>query len=238
MAHKPNHLAIIMDGNGRWAQKKLFPRTRGHRAAVKSVESVIEACVKFNIPILSLFAFGRDNWQRPKSEIQTLMQLFSEVLHNQVPQLQKNNVQLNVIGDRAQLDSEVCKQIDQSQQATSQNDGLILNIAIDYSGQWDIMQATKTIAQNVEKGHVSSDMIDEAMIENALSGAMKTPIDLLIRTSGEQRISNFALWQLAYAELYFCQTLWPDFRVLDLEKALEFYAARQRRFGKTAEQLQ
>ncbi|WP_151192679.1 polyprenyl diphosphate synthase [Cysteiniphilum sp. JM-1] len=236
----PKHVAIIMDGNGRWAKKRLFPRTTGHKAAVKSVRAAIEFAVEKKIQILTLFAFGRENWLRPKEEVDTLMTLFSEVLVNEVVMMQDNNVRLHVVGDRSRLSHEVVNNISNAEKETVHCTGLQLNVAIDYSGQWEVLTAAKKLLQQLQSGVLQADEIDQISEEDfnaCLIKEIQTPVDLLIRTSGEQRISNFMIWQLSYAELYFCDKYWPDFSKKDFKLALDEYQKRTRRFGKTDEQM-
>lgn len=233
----PKHVAIIMDGNGRWAKKRLFPRTSGHKAAVKSVRAAIEFSVEKDIQILTLFAFGRENWLRPQEEVDTLMKLFSEVLVNEVAMMQDNNVRLHVVGDRSRLSDEVVKNISNAEKETAYCTGLQLNVAIDYSGQWEVLNAAKKLLQRVQSDLFKVDDINEQDFAACLIEEIQTPVELLIRTSGEQRISNFMIWQLSYAELYFCDKYWPDFSKKDFKLALDEYQKRTRRFGKTDEQM-
>lgn len=233
----PKHVAIIMDGNGRWAKKRLFPRTSGHKAAVKSVRAAIEFSVEKDIQILTLFAFGRENWLRPQEEVDTLMKLFSEVLVNEVAMMQENNVRLHVVGDRSRLSDEVVKNISNAEKETAYCTGLQLNVAIDYSGQWEVLNAAKKLLQRVQSDLFKVDDINEQDFAACLIEEIQTPVELLIRTSGEQRISNFMIWQLSYAELYFCDKYWPDFSKKDFKLALDEYQKRTRRFGKTDEQM-
>ncbi len=233
----PLHVAIIMDGNGRWAKRKFFPRTAGHKAGIKSVRQTIEFAVEKKIPYLTLFAFGRENWQRPKEEVDTLMDLFTKVLVDELPMLKDNNVKLVVVGDKSRLSNAVLSNIEIAEVATKANTGLMLNIAIDYSGQWEIVEAAKEIAKSVLANKMQIDQLDENRFVDFLQPTIQQPVDLLIRTSGEQRVSNFMIWQLAYAELYFCKKLWPDFRKNDFQAALDDYQLRKRRFGKTEDQL-
>ena len=227
----PKHVAIIMDGNGRWAKKRFLPRTSGHKAAVKSVRQSIEFAVEKNLQYLTLFAFGRENWQRPQAEIDSLMTLLTQVLVDELPLMEKNNIKLQVVGDQKRLDAPVLAKIEYAEQKTTINTGLRLNIAIDYSGQWEIVAAAKSFTKSVQDGSVSIDSITEQNFMQYFQSSMQQPVDLLIRTSGEQRISNFMIWQSAYAELYFCQKLWPDFRKVDFQTALDAYQMRRRRFG-------
>jgi undecaprenyl diphosphate synthase len=233
----PKHIAIIMDGNGRWAKRRFLPRTMGHKAAVKRVRGTIEDCLDLKIKHLTLFAFGRENWLRPKNEVETLMGLFKKVLHSEIKELHQNGVQYKVIGDRSRLSTELLEAINQAELLTCNNDKLKLRIAIDYSGQWDILQAVKSIVALNQTDNIAIDQIDENLLSSHLVTKNDPNPDLLIRTSGETRISNFMLWQLSYAELYFTERLWPDFTRVDLEEAIEFFSKRERRFGKISEQL-
>ena len=233
----PKHVAIIMDGNGRWAKKRFLPRVAGHRAGLEAARQVVKNCAKRHINVLSLFAFSSENWRRPAQEVGYLMELFLTSLEGEVSMLHENNVQLRIIGDRSRFNENLCMKITEVEQITSDNTGMILIIAVDYGGQWDICQATKKLANAVERGDLSSSAITPDMIQRHLSFADLPDPDLFIRTSGELRISNFMLWQLAYSELYFTHTLWPDFDENELDKALTHYADRERRFGYSSEQI-
>lgn len=233
----PKHIAIIMDGNGRWAKKRFLPRTMGHKAAVKNVRAVIESCVDIGIEYLTLFAFGRENWLRPKVEVDTLMSLFKKVLYSEIDELNKNGVQYKIIGDRSRLSDDLLEAINIAENKTKDNNKLKLRVAIDYSGQWDILTAVKQVALKLNRGLINLDQINTEFFSKELITNNDPHPDLLIRTSGETRISNFMLWQLSYAELYFTERLWPDFTRPDLEKAIEFFINRERRFGKISEQI-
>ncbi len=233
----PQHVAIVMDGNGRWAQGRGKDRSSGHKAGVTAVENIVEAAVQRKFKALTLFAFSSENWLRPEKEVSLLMSLLLWVLKNKLKRLHKNNVRLTVIGDRSELSAKLRQQILEGEQLTDQNSGLQLVIAINYGGQWDLLQATKAIARDVEVGKISSDAIDKERFASYLSLAGFVAPDLFIRTGGEQRISNFLLWDLAYSELYFTDTLWPDFDAVALDIAIENFARRQRRFGMTGEQI-
>lgn len=234
---KPRHVAVVMDGNGRWAEQRGLPRVAGHEQGVKSVENIIRAAAEHKIEILTLFAFGIENWGRPSEEVDFLMQLFVKNLHHQAEQFIKNNIRLRVIGERSRLTSEVCLKIDEIQAQTQNNTGLMVVIAFNYSGRWDIVQAARVLAESVAHGQLTLDQIDSESFGRALClGDLPEP-DLLIRTSGEQRLSNFMLWQFAYTELYFTDTLWPDFNANCFEKALEVFGTRQRRYGLTGNQV-
>ena len=236
-SHMPKHLAIIMDGNGRWAKKRFLPRFAGHQAGVKAARQIVQSCIKKNIQVLSLFVFSNENWRRPPDEVSLLMELFLNSLEQEISALHKNNVKLRFIGDRSRFNEKLCQKILEGEQLTHQNTGMTLIIAADYGGHWDICQAATKLAQEVEAGKLSSADITPDKISENLSFADLPDPDLLIRTSGEFRVSNFMLWQLAYSELYFTDTLWPDFDEKELEKALTYYGGRERRFGYSGEQL-
>ena len=234
----PQHIAIIMDGNGRWAKKRHYPRFIGHRAGVKAVTDIVQHCVKLNIKVLSLFAFSSENWRRPSKEVRLLMELFHLSLEQQLKRIHKNNIRLQIIGDIHKFLPCLQIQIRRLQQLTECNTGLILNIAANYGGRWDIVQAVQTIARKATMGKISVNMISEKMISDSLTTAVLPEPDLFIRTGGEQRVSNFLLWQMAYTEFFFTDTLWPDFNVSSLNRAIASFTERERRFGKTSEQLQ
>jgi undecaprenyl diphosphate synthase len=233
----PQHIAIVMDGNGRWAKKRFLPRIAGHRAGVEAARNVVKSCIKHQIKVLSLFAFSSENWRRPQQEVAHLMELFINGLEREVHMLHEHHVQLRFIGNRSQFSDKLRTKITEVEQLTKNNTGLVLIIAADYGGQWDIYQAVQKLAQKIETGELKSVDLNPAHLEAGLSFADLPNPDLFIRTSGEQRISNFMLWQLAYAELYFTPTLWPDFNEEALAEALQYYAGRERRFGCSSEQL-
>ena len=233
----PKHIAVIMDGNGRWAKKRLLPRTAGHRAGVKSARKILENCIKNNISVLTLFAFSSENWSRPETEVNELMGIFFTNLEKELPSFQQHDIQVRFIGDLSQFSSQLQQRILSTQQQTANNKGLVLVIAASYGGRWDIVQAAKQLAQKVSIGQLQLDEIDENKFSQVMSLADLPEPDLFIRTSGEQRISNFLLWQLAYAELYFTETFWPDFGDKHFQEALNFFQQRIRRFGKIDEQL-
>lgn len=233
----PRHVAIIMDGNGRWAQAKGKPRVFGHKKGVESVRNAVKFCRQLNIESLTLFAFSSENWRRPEQEVSTLMELFMFVLTNEVKKLDKNNVKLKVIGDISRFSEKLQKSVAKAEQMTMDNTGLTLNIAANYGGQWDIANAAKQLAKQVENGEIAADDIDEAKLSQYISMQEQAPLDLLIRTGGDLRISNFLLWQAAYAELYFTDTLWPDFNEQAFADAIACYVSRERRFGCTGEQI-
>ena len=228
------HIAIIMDGNGRWAKSRFKPRIFGHRNSIKSVDSVIEYCIENSIEILTLFAFGRDNWSRPQAEVTDLMELFCKTLDDKTPKLHKNNVRLKVVGDRSRLSQKLLLKINDSESFTANNTGMELRLAVDYAGRWDILQAVRKLIKDGVFNKDNIETLTEENIEvNLLAGT--APIDLMIRTSGEIRLSDFMLWQLAYAEMYFTDTMWPDFSKKEMQGAVDYFYTRQRRFGKSNE---
>lgn len=233
----PKHVAIIMDGNGRWAQKKGKIRTFGHKAGVESVRAVVRFARQNAIESLTLFAFSSENWKRPEEEVSVLMDLFNLVLNSEAKRLHKNGVRLKVIGDVSAFDSKLVEKIRKAEQMTEGNQDLVLNIAANYGGRWDIVNAAKQLAQQVKIGDIDVDSIDEDAFNSHISTANLPELDLLIRTGGEHRISNFLLWQCAYAELYFTDVLWPDFNEDVFQLAVDDFNVRQRRFGLTGEQI-
>lgn len=233
----PKHVAIIMDGNGRWATKQGLPRVAGHRAGADSVRSIIEACRELEIPALTLFAFSSENWSRPLSEVRYLMDLLLNMLKREVTKLAENGVQLKVIGDRSRLNDKLVTAIEDAEATTAANQGLALRLAINYGGRWDITQATKAIAEKVANGSLEAQDISEELMQQHMSLADLPEPDLFIRTSGEYRISNFLLWQMAYSELHFATEYWPDFSREHFLDALADFGRRERRFGLTDEQL-
>lgn len=233
----PRHIAIIMDGNGRWARKRFLPRAMGHKAGARAVRKVVEYCVEKKIETLTLFAFSRENWLRPEEEVSLLMTLFINTLEGEAQKMHKNNIRLQIIGDKSAFSDKLQTKIEEVEALTSANTGLNLLIAANYGGQWDIQQATQKLASEVKAGNLQPEEITESLIASNLSFANLPDPDLFIRTGGEERISNFMLWQLSYTELYFSQLLWPEFGKKELEKAIEDFSGRQRRFGKTGEQV-
>ncbi len=234
----PRHVAIIMDGNGRWAKQRRKPRYSGHRAGVKSVKQAVETAAERGIECLTLFAFSSENWSRPKDEVNRLMGLFVEALRREVAELHRNNVRLKFIGALQLLDAGLRKKMSDAEVTTASNDGLVLTVAVAYGGRWDIVETAKRIAVSVAGGQLDVDDIDESIFSNRLQLAGLPDPDLLVRTGGEQRISNFLLWNLAYSELYFCDALWPDFDAKEFDIALQHFARKQRRFGHTGEQVE
>lgn len=233
----PRHIAIIMDGNGRWAQKRMMPRIMGHHAGVKAVRRIVEFCAKEQIEVLSLFAFSSENWRRPKEEVGLLMQLFMSTLQSEVDKLHKNNIRLKIIGDKTAFSQDLQDKIHAAEAQTAQNSGLTLVIAANYGGRWDITQAVQKIAVDVSAGALQPSAISEQMIHERLETADLPEPDLFIRSGGEERVSNFLLWQLAYTEFYFTPVLWPEFDQAMLQDAITSFKSRQRRFGHTGEQL-
>lgn len=234
----PRHIAVIMDGNGRWAKSQGKQRYSGHQAGVKTVKNILRWCMQRDIQNLTLFAFSSENWNRPKAEVKLLMELLANSLSSERAEFLQQDIRLRVIGDVHQLPKRVHKKIMALVDETSGHTRINLNIAINYGGKWDIAQAAKKIAQEVAEGDLSLDQIDEHYFESKVALSELDAPDLLIRTGGESRISNFLLWQLAYAELYFCDEYWPDFNEQHFQQALNWFSQRQRRFGKTGEQVE
>ena len=233
----PKHIAIIMDGNGRWAQKRFMPRIMGHYEGVRTVRKVVEFCAKSNVQVLSLFAFSSENWRRPAEEVDLLMELFMATLQKEVDTLDDNNIRLKIIGDKSAFTEKLQDRIIAAEQQTINNTGLTLVIAANYGGRWDITQAVRRIYAEIQAGELNASEISEQMINDHLVTADLPEPDLFIRTGGEERISNFLLWQLAYTEFYFTDALWPDFDQELLAEAINSFKNRQRRFGKTGEQM-
>lgn len=233
----PKHLAIIMDGNGRWAKQKGMLRIIGHENGTKSVRTTVEACAEIGIEYLTLYAFSTENWNRPKTEVNTLMKLLVKSLKKEIKTLQDNDIKLVAIGKLHELPKNAHKELLEVIEKTKNNSHMTLTLALSYGSREELINAVKSISDNVKNNIISSDSIDESIINNHLYTRNLPDVDLLIRTSGEQRISNFLLWQIAYAELYFTEVLWPDFQKEDLHQALKCYEQRERRFGKTSEQL-
>lgn len=238
IANSPRHVAIIMDGNNRWAKQRKLPSIAGHRAGLRAARNVVEACRSYNIEVLTLFAFSSENWRRPKDEVSALMELFLRALRRETKRLKKNKIRLKVIGDISAFSPTIQQHIAETEQATAEFSEFTLVIAANYGGQWDMMEACKQLSTQVQQGELAVDAITPEQIEANLSTAGLPLPDLCIRTSGVHRISNFLLWQLAYAELYFTNTLWPDFNKAAFHQALEDYSVRQRRFGQTSEQVE
>ena len=232
----PQHVCIIMDGNGRWAKKRMMPRAFGHRKGVEATRKSIEFFAGAGIRNLTLFAFSSENWNRPADEVSSLMELFLSSLKQNSAELNDKNIRIRFIGNRGDFSQALQDQIVDSETLTADNQLMNLNIAANYGGQWDILNAVKSIASKVASNQLTLENIDQTTFESELSLANIPDPDLFIRTGGEQRISNFLLWQLAYAELYFTDVLWPDFSGQEMQRALDIYSKRQRRYGKTAEQ--
>jgi undecaprenyl diphosphate synthase len=227
-----------MDGNGRWAKQRRLPRIAGHRAGVEAVRTIVEACAVRGVRVLTLFAFSSENWRRPEAEVSLLMDLLLTSLQREVARLHDNKVRLRFIGERSAFNPKLIEMMDQSERLTAGNDGLTLVIALNYGGRWDMVQAMQQLAQRVAAGELTPAAIDAGLIESQLCLRGLPEPDLFIRTGGEQRISNFLLWHLSYTELYFTATLWPDFDARAYDAALASFAARQRRFGQTGDQVE
>lgn len=230
----PKHIAVIMDGNGRWARKRFLPRIAGHKRGVEKVRDLVKQCVQLNVEYLTIFAFSSENWRRPTEEVTFLMGLFMQALKREVVKLHQNNIKLLIIGDRSRFDATLVAEMEASEQLTVSNTGLVLTVAANYGGRWDVLQAVNQMQQALPQlsGHYS-----EKHLTPYLAMSYAPEPDLFIRTGGEKRISNFLLWQLAYTELYFTDTLWPDFNDAEFNLAIQSYAQRERRFGRTSEQL-
>ncbi|MCK5718412.1 MAG: isoprenyl transferase [Thiomargarita sp.] len=233
----PRHIAIVMDGNGRWAKKRFLPRYAGHKRGVETVRKVIEYCIEYGVEVLTLFAFSSENWKRPQKEVNLLMELFVTALQKEVKELHKNNICLRIIGEQEPFAKKLQTLIADGEKLTEHNTKLNLVIAANYGGRWDIIETIQELIEQVEQGDLSKDDINEDYFTSQLCLADLPVTDLFIRTGGEQRISNFLLWQLAYSELYFTNTLWPDFDKKAFVEALKSFSSRERRFGKTSEQI-
>jgi undecaprenyl diphosphate synthase len=236
-ATPPRHIAIVMDGNGRWAKARHRPRSFGHNAGRKAVREVVEGCLRQGVQTLTLFAFSSENWQRPQEEVGALMALFMRALDKEVDELHEQGVRLRFVGDLGAFDTPLHKRMIAAMTHTASNDQLHLNIAVNYGGRWDIVQAARKVAESVVRGELRIEDIHEQQLDQGMCLAELPPLDLFIRTGGESRVSNFLLWQLAYAELYFTETLWPDFDQASLQHAIEDYARRERRYGRVSEQV-
>jgi undecaprenyl diphosphate synthase len=236
-SNNPRHIAIIMDGNGRWAQQRLMPRAFGHQAGVKAVRKIVEYCAVQKIEVLTLFAFSSENWRRPEDEVSLLMSLFMATLQRQINKLDRNNIRLRFIGDRTAFSEKLQNKMAEGEAQTLGNNALTLVIAANYGGHWDICQAVRKIMEKMATGELQAEEFGPSLINQYLSTADLPEPDLFIRTGGEQRVSNFMLWQLAYTELYFTATLWPDFDQNSLAEAIKSFKSRQRRFGHTGEQV-
>ncbi|MDR9425863.1 MAG: isoprenyl transferase [Marinobacter sp.] len=233
----PRHVAIIMDGNNRWAKEHRLNGVAGHKAGVDSVKAVVETCAREGVEVLTLFAFSSENWRRPKEEVSALMRLFLFALEREVRKLHRNNIRLRMIGDRSAFSPAIQEQMEKAENLTRDNTGLTLVIAANYGGRWDIAQANRKLAEKVAAGELQPSDITEELVQQHLSvGDLPMP-DLLVRTAGEQRVSNFLLWHLAYTEFYFPGVFWPDFKAEQMREALAVYAGRKRRFGQTDDQI-
>ena len=233
----PRHVAVVMDGNGRWAAQRRLPRIEGHRRGIESVRTTVRGCGEAGVEALTLFAFSSENWRRPANEVSALMGLFRLVLDRELERLRRNGVRLRVIGDRHGLGDKLVEKIDRAEEATADGEGMTLNIAANYGGRWDISRAARDLAREVAAGRLDPEAVTEETLGGRLALADLPEPDLFIRTGGEQRISNFLIWQLAYTELYFTPTLWPEFGEEALWSAFGSFSKRQRRFGRTGEQV-
>jgi undecaprenyl diphosphate synthase len=229
----PHHIAIVMDGNGRWAEARGEPRPVGHRAGIEPVRKVIRECAKLNIEALTLFAFSSENWRRPETEVAAIMGLFMEALDREVAELHANRVRVRIIGNRQRLSVRLQQRIAEAEALTAANDGLKLQVAVSYGGRWDVLEAAKRLAARAASGEIRAADIDEEMVSAELQLSDLPDPDLFIRTGGDHRVSNFLLWNIAYAELFFTDVLWPDFDEAEFKLALEDFAGRERRFGLT-----
>ncbi len=236
-ANIPGHIAIIMDGNGRWAKKRTRPRSMGHQAGLKSLRTCIEQCVYLGVKTLTVFAFSSENWKRPAGEVSRLMELFMRALNKEVKELHQNGIRIKFIGDKSAFKPAIEQKMLEAEILTRNNTRMLANIAVNYGGRWDITQAAKTLAVAISEGKLKADDVTEAGFSQFLALAESPDPDLFIRTGGEMRISNFLLWQCAYTEFYFTETLWPDFDKEELNAAVRAYQSRERRFGQTSEQV-
>ncbi len=233
----PEHIAVIMDGNGRWAKNQGKFRVFGHESGVLSVKDIVEGCVDIGVKYLTVYAFSTENWNRPIEEVNALMELLISTINQEIDSLSKNNIRLNAIGDISSLPEKCIEDLKSAMEKTASNDKCTLTLALSYSSKWEIIEAAKKLALQVQQGNINIEDIDELKFSSALTTHMIPDPELMIRTSGEHRVSNFLLWQIAYTELYFTETLWPDFRREHLFEAIVDYQKRERRFGKTSEQL-
>jgi undecaprenyl diphosphate synthase len=233
----PRHVAVVMDGNGRWARKRFLPRTAGHKAGVNATRRLVELCAIKGIGVLTVFAFSSENWNRPDDEVSSLMSLFLSTLNAELNKLHEQGIRIRFIGDRSRFSAGLQESISTAEHKTAANNRLTLNIAANYGGRWDIVNAARKLSKKLANGDIAADQITEESFSRELCLVDLPEPDLFIRTGGEQRISNFLLWQIAYTELFFTDTLWPEFNDVAFEEALDWYATRQRRFGKTGEQV-
>lgn len=234
----PRHVAIVMDGNNRWAKQRHLPSLAGHKAGADTVREVVRTCASYGVESLTLFAFSSENWKRPEKEVLGLMDLFMMALKREVKKLHQNNIRLKVIGDMSRFSDSLQRLIANAEALTAENTAMTLNVAANYGGQWDILQATKALAEKAAAGQISPDDITPELFEESMTLVGQPQVDLCIRTGGEQRISNFLLWHSAYAEFYFTDKYWPDVNQQEMEAAFAVFAGRQRRFGKTSEQVE
>lgn len=234
----PEHIAIVMDGNGRWAKKRMMPRQAGHAMGRKAVRRVLNAAIDLGVKHLTLFAFSSENWSRPADEVGALMDLFKTVLISEVEELSQNGIRLTFIGDTSAFSAELQALMQDAVSATQNGEAFQLNIAVNYGGRWQLAHAARMLAEAVQEGQLQTQDIDETILGDAMLLNGSPDPELFIRTGGESRISNFLLWQLAYSELYFCETLWPDFNKKSLRDAIAWFSTRERRFGKTSEQVE
>ena len=238
LSHLPKHVAIIMDGNNRFAQKNHMQKGDGHREGKNSLDPIVEHCRAKNIQALTVFAFSSENWNRPAYEVDLLMKLLEQAIHEQLPRMQRHNIALRFIGDRSRLSNQLSALMQDAEQQTANNTAMTLTIAISYGGMWDMAHAAQQIAAKVAKQELTVEQINTEVFAQHISLSDLPAVDLLIRTGGDYRLSNFLLWQAAYAELYFTNTLWPEFSTQELDHAMAVFAGRERRFGKTSEQIQ
>ncbi|XID75643.1 polyprenyl diphosphate synthase [Alkanindiges sp. WGS2144] len=233
----PRHVAIIMDGNNRYGKREALPEGEGHRAGKDQLDPIVEQARRLGIQVLTVFAFSSENWQRPAKEVALLMKLFAQTIREQIPRMKKHDIALRFIGNRTQLSTELQQLMQEAESITAHHTAMTLVIAVSYGGMWDVAQAARQVALQVERGLLKVDQISEQTLQQHISLSDLPAVDLLIRTGGDYRLSNFLLWQAAYAELYFTETLWPDFSVEEFNQALEVFAQRERRFGRTSEQV-
>ncbi|MBR0360640.1 MAG: isoprenyl transferase [Clostridia bacterium] len=231
MSNLPQHIGIIMDGNGRWAKKRGLPRSAGHKAGAESLKKIVTEANNMGIEYITVYAFSTENWKRPKAEVDYLMNLLMDYLINAEKTLAGENVRIRAIGSRAELSEEMCRQIEKTEKLTADRSGIVMNIALNYGGREELVNATKKLCRNVAEGKLTPDEIDEEKLEQELYTANQPDVDLLIRTSGEQRLSNFMLWQVSYAEMVFVKKAWPDFKPKDLHECIRIFQNRGRRFG-------
>ncbi|MBU1099934.1 MAG: isoprenyl transferase [Bacteroidetes bacterium] len=233
----PKHIAIIMDGNGRWAKGRGLPRAAGHKAGVSTVREMVESCARLGVKFLTLYTFSTENWKRPKDEVSTLMRLMVKSLQSETDDLHSNNIQLNTIGNNNMLPDLVRKEIEEAVNKTKNNDKMVLNLALSYSGRWELIEAFKNISKQYAEGKITLENIDEELVSNNLTTAGMPDPDLMIRSGGEYRVSNFLLWQIAYSEIYVTDVLWPEFKTDNLLDAISSFQKRERRFGLVSEQI-